>query len=235
MLLPPALCTGNSFLFYQPYLLVWLEQDGFYAQPAIRGGGEYGQKWHEAGSGVNRQNAVDDYIAAAEWLVREGYSSPDKLVLNGGSASAPLAGSVMIQRPDLFGAVVIDQPALDMVRYAEYTIAKFWIQEFGSPEVEKEFEVLYALSPYHNIQSGTCYPPTLVMAGDKDEVTPPFHAYKFVARMQNNRECQQPYLLKIMRGAGHNIGSTPEQELDSRTSELAFLFKVLGITAGDER
>lgn len=218
----------NSFLWYQPHLLVWLEQGGVYAQPSIRGGGEYGKKWHEDGIGLNRQNAVDDYIAGAEWLIEEGYSSPAKLVLNGGSASGPLAGSVMIQRPDLFGATIIDRPALDMVRYSEFTVAKSWVQEFGDPNDKEEFETLYKLSPYHNIEPNVCYPPTLVMAGELDEVTPPFHAYKFVAKLQNTvLECQNPYLLKIIRNTGHNFGATPELVIDSRAAELLFLFKTL--------
>jgi prolyl oligopeptidase len=150
--------------------------------------------------------------------------------VNGGSASGSLAGAVMTQRPELVGAVVIDRPSLDMVRFHKFTASRNWIQEFGSPENEDEFRVLYALSPYHKLESRVCYPPTLIMVGDRDEVTPPLHSYKFVAKLQNLKsKCNNPAMLKIMRNTGHSFGETPETVVDSRLTELLFVFKSLGI------
>ncbi len=217
----------SSFLWFQPHLVVWMEMGGVYAQPGIRGGGEYGEAWHEAGMKLNKQNAIDDYLAAAEWLIANKYASPSKLVANGGSASGALVGAAMLQRPDLFGASIIDRPALDMIRFDKFTGATHWIQEFGSTSNMDEFEALYAYSPYHNIQQGQCYPPTLIMVGDRDEVTVPMHAYKFTAALQATQGCRHAFLLKMMWGAGHNFGATPEQVIDSRTDELAFLVRVL--------
>jgi len=216
-----------SFLFYQPQILVWLEMGGIYAQPSIRGGGEYGEEWHKAGSLTNRQNAIDDYISACEWLIYQGYTDPSKLVANGGSASASLAAAAVIQRPDLFGAAVFDRPSFDMIRYNRFTTSKFWVNEFGSPQDPEEFEALLSWSPYHNIKEGVCYPPMLIMVGDKDEITVPLHSYKFVAALQANKQCKNPVLLKMIWGAGHSYGSTPEQSADSWTDEVTFLAKML--------
>ncbi len=217
----------SSFLWYQPHLMVWMELGGIYAQPSIRGGGEYGEAWHQAGTKRDKQNAIDDYLAAAEWLIANKYASPSKLVANGGSASGSLVGAAIIQCPDLFGASIIDRPALDMIRFDKFTGATHWIQEFGSSTNPEEFKALYAYSPYHNIKPGQCYPPTLIMVGDRDEVTVPLHAYKFTAALQAAQGCEPPVLLKMMWGAGHNFGVTPEQVIDSRTDEMTFLARVL--------
>lgn len=219
-----------SFMWYQPHIVAFLEMGGIFAQPSIRGGGEFGQRWHAAGSGLNAQNSVDDYIAAAEWLISNNYTKAQLLVANGGSASGPTVGAVINQRPDLFGAAVIDRPALDMLRFHEFTAAHHWVKEFGSPEIEDEFHVLRKLSPYHNIDSNKKYPSLLIMAGDKDEVTPPFHSYKYVARMQALQEDRDnPVLLKMMWGAGHNFGATPQTRSDSRTDEISFIMNELGM------
>jgi len=219
-----------SFLWYQPHLLSWLEMGGVYAQPSIRGGGEYGEEWHQDGVGLNRQNAVDDYISASEWLIEQGYVSNKRLVANGGSISSALAGNVLTQRPDLYGAVIIDRPALDMLRYDRFTTASFWVDELGSPKDSLDFEVLYGLSPYHQLDNNAEYPPVLVMIGNKDEVTPPLHAYKFIAALQNVGVAKtNPMLLKMMWDTGHTFGSSPEQVVDSRTDEILFLIKALRI------
>lgn len=216
-------------LWYQEHLLIWLEMGGVYAQPSIRGGGEYGEEWHQAGIRNNRQNAVDDYLYAAQWLIDNKYTTAKKLVANGGSLSSPLGATAFLQRPDLFGALIVDRPALDMVRYTKFTQGSSWTNELGDPEKAEDFDELVKQSPYHQIKPGTCYPPILVMAGDKDQVTPPAHAYKFVAALQANASCNQPVLLKMMWGAGHTFGSTPEQTVDSRTDQIMFLVKYLGL------
>lgn len=217
-----------SFLWYQPHLLLWLEMGGVYAQPSIRGGGEYGEQWHQAGILLNRQNAIDDYNAAAQWLIDSNYSSSDRIVATGGSASASLAAAAFLQKPNLYGAAVFDRVAMDMIRYNRFTNASGWVQEFGHPDNENEFKVLHSYSPYHTIDSATCYPPVLVMQGNLDHVAPPLHAYKFIARMQAKaRHCNNPILLKMMWNVGHSFGNTPEQNIDSRTDEMTFLVKVL--------
>lgn len=211
-----------SFLWYQEHLLLWLEKGGVYAQPSIRGGGEYGEQWHQSGIGKNRQNAVDDYLAAAQWLIDNKYTSSKRLVANGGSLSSPLASMAVIQRPDLFGAFVVDRPAFDMLRYTKFTGGSNWTSELGDPANPAEFESVYQQSPYHQLDSTKCFPPTMIMVGDLDQVTPPAHAYKFTAALQSTNTCN-PILLKMMWGAGHSFGSTREQVIDSRTDELLFL------------
>ncbi len=218
-----------SFLWHQPFVLNWLELGGVYAQPSLRGGGEYGEPWHEAGAKRKKQNVIDDYVAAAEWLVAHGYTSATRLVANGGSASGGLAAAAIIQRPDLFGAAVIDRPVLDLVRFDLFSQASYWLPEFGSPRDADDFRALYAWSPYHNLKAGTCYPPTLVMSGALDQVAVPLHAYKFTAAMQAAQGCPNPVLLKVMWGAGHNFGATPEQSAESWADQTAFLWRALGL------
>jgi prolyl oligopeptidase len=218
-----------SFLWYQPFVLNWLQLGGVYALPGIRGGGEYGEDWHRAGAGRSKQKAIDDYLAAAEWLVANGYSSSSRLVANGGSASGGVAAAAVLQRPELFGAAVIDRPVLDMLRFDRFSQAAYWLPEFGSPRDPEDFAALRAWSPYHNVKKGGCYPPMLVMAGERDQVAVPLHAYKFVAALQAAQGCANPALLQVVRGAGHNFGTTPEQTAETWADETAFLTRVLGI------
>jgi prolyl oligopeptidase len=215
----------NSFLWYQPHVLVWLERGGIYALPRIRGGGEYGESWHQAGIKQNKKNTIDDYIAAAEWLIDNRYTSPDRLIANGGSASAFVAAAAVMKRPDLFGAALIDIPFLDLLRYNQYTGGAQFAPEFGSIENRDEFQFLHSISPYHNVQSGKCYPAMLVRVGELDQVAVPMHGYKFVAAMQEHQKCDRPILLKVMRGAGHNFGTTPEQTVESNVDALVFMFR----------
>lgn len=218
-----------SFVWYQPHLLAWLDMGGLYVQPSIRGGGEYGKAWHDAALRTRKQTAVDDYLAAADHLVKAGYTEPKRLVATGGSLSAPLAAAAIAQRPDLFGAAVIDRPVSDLVRYERFTGAQFWVPEFGSVERADEFVALHRLSPYHEALRGTCMPPTLVMAGEFDQTAPPLHAFKLVAARQGAASCPAPTFLKLMRGAGHDFGKTPQQVADSYASELGFLTRALGL------
>lgn len=216
-----------SFIWYQPHVLAWLEMGGVYAQPAIRGGGEYGKSWHEAALRAKKQTAVDDYLAAADWLVRERYTSTDRLVATGGSLSAPLAAAALAQRPSQFGAAVIDRPVSDLVRYERFTGAAFWTPEFGSVANPQDFAFLHRFSPYHEALKGTCLPPTIVMVGERDQTAPPLHGYKLVAARQAAASCDAPVLLKLMRGAAHDFGKTPGQQADSFAAELTFLAQIL--------
>jgi len=215
--------------WYQPNMLTWLDMGGIYAMPGIRGGGEYGEDWEKAGVLLNRQNAIDDYIAATQYLINEKYTSAELMVANGWSASGSLAAAAVMQRPDLFGAAMIGIPSLDLLRYQHFTPFKGWTSGYGSSDNENEFNVLYSYSPYHNINRNTCYPPILITVGEKDQVVPPQHAYKFVARMQYNQPCSNPVLMKIVRGGGHGFGTSPEQIREVQSQELAFLVKVLNL------
>jgi prolyl oligopeptidase len=164
-------------------------------------------------------------------LIAQKYTNSKILVANGGSASGAIAAAAITQQPALFGAAVIDRPILDLVRFDRFTAGPYWKPEFGAPSDAAEFKVLYSYSPYHRLRVGVCYPPTLVMIGDKDQVADPSHAYKFTARLQSAQGCDRPVLLKVMWGAGHNFGSTPKQVVDSWTDAMAFLVKELKLKA----
>lgn len=216
--------------WYQPHMLTWLDMGGIYVLPGIRGGGEFGEAWKEAGIRTNRQQAINDYIAAAEYLVDNGYSQAGKIVANGWSASGSLAAAAVLQRPALFGAGMIGIPSLDLLRYTQYTPFKGWTRGFGSPDVKEEFLNLYKWSPYHNIKVHSSYPPMMITAGEKDQTTPPQHAYKFVAAMQQHQQLEEaPTLLKIVWGGGHGFGVTNEQRQMTYAQELYFLAKVLSL------
>src|SRR5262245_17782301 len=219
-----------SFPWFQPHRLAWLEIGGVYAQPSLRGGGEYGETWHQAGIKQNKQNTIDDFLAAAEWLIANKYASAKKLVATGGSLSGPLAAAAIQQRPDLFGASTIAIPVLDLLRFDQFTGGAYWRSELGSPSDPVEFKTLLASSPYHNVKRGQCYPPTLVMAGEWHQPAVPTHDWKFTAAMQAAQGCDNAVLLKTMKGAGHNYGGTAEQTVDSYTDELTFLARSLRLS-----
>jgi prolyl oligopeptidase len=214
-------------------MAVWLENGGVWAVPNLRGGGEYGEEWHLAGSRTEKQNAIDDYLAAAEWLIANRWTSPELLVANGSSAGGAVVGAALVQRPDLFGAALLDYPVLDMLRYDRFTAAHRWRSEYGTVEDRAEFGALVAYSPVHNVEPGTCYPPTMVAPGERDEVSPPLHAYKFVAALQDAQACEAPVLLRMSWGAGHSSGATLEDSIDTWADQLAFLYKVLPVTSVD--
>ncbi|HEX2100405.1 MAG TPA: prolyl oligopeptidase family serine peptidase, partial [Candidatus Synoicihabitans sp.] len=217
--------------WYQPHVLAWLEMGGVYAMVNTRGGGEYGEPWRLAGIGRQRQNAIDDYLGAAQHLISGRYTSAKYLVANGGSASAPLAAAAIVQRPELFGASLIDIPILDLVRFARFTGGSRWIPEFGSPDDPDDLAALRRYSPYHNLER-RCYPATLVTAGENDELAVPSHAYKFVARMQKAQTCDAPVLLNVSRGAGHSVGKNAKDSADAYARQLAFVWRA---TAPPER
>ena len=229
----PALMYGYgmhkwvSFLFYQPHILHWMEMGGVYAMPAIRGGGEYGTNWHQAGIKLNRQNAIDDFVAAGQWLVDNGYSSRAKLAANGSSASGPLAGIVALRHGDLFAASTVDYPVTDMVRAPLFGNGALMIEEYGSLEVEAEACAILDQSPYHMAQQRGCRMPTLVMVGELDRVILPFHGLKLAGAMQEAQTCDKPILFRMMPETGHNYGGTPELAATNSAIQLMFLKRVL--------
>ncbi len=214
---------------WQQYMIPWLQNGGIYAVVHVRGGGEYGPEWHEAGIRQNRETWIADYVAAAEFLVQKGYTAPRQLVVNGGSASGMLPAIVANRHPELIGAVMIDYPFLDMVRMKEFGAGTSYIPEYGDPEIKDDFDVLVGYSPYHRIEPGRCYPPMLVQAGSEDETSTPMHAYKYVAALQAAQSCDNPVLLQITWGAGHSAGATAEQRARTHAEQLALLMQWVGL------
>jgi prolyl oligopeptidase len=211
---------------------VWLEHGGVYAVPNLRGGGEYGEAWHRAGMGKNKQNVFDDFAAAAQHLVALGYTRPAKLAIYGGSNGGLLVGAAMTQHPELFGAVVCGVPLLDMVRYHLFGSGKTWIAEYGSAEVADEFATLYAYSPYHHVKPGVKYPPLLMMAADSDDRVDPLHARKFTAMVQWAVQGSSPALFRVEEHAGHGGGDMVKKRVASSADIVAFLLDQLRADAG---
>ena len=214
------------------YVRSWasfINRGGVYADAGIRGGDEYGESWHEAAKFGNKQTSFDDFIAAAEWLVRERYTTRDRLMIGGGSNGGLLVGAVLTQRPDLFAAAVCQVPLLDMVRFHKFLIARYWIAEYGDPDRAEDFAYLLRYSPYHNIRQGVNLPPTLVSAGEYDSRVDPMHAKKFVAAVQNHLGQIDPFLLYMDFDSGHGYGKAKEQVIRDREYELRFIFSRLGM------
>jgi prolyl oligopeptidase len=214
--------------FFSVSTLVWMEMGGVYAQPCIRGGGEYGESWHMAGTKLKKQNVFDDFIAAAEWLVANLYTSPRRLSIGGASNGGLLVGAVMTQRPKLFGAAVPEVAVMDMLRFHKFTIGWAWMSDYGSSDDPAEFEALHAYSPLHNIEPGTEYPATLVMTGDHDDRVVPAHSFKFVAALQAAQGSAAPILIRIETKAGHGAGKPTTKLIDEAADRWAFLVRVLG-------
>lgn len=209
--------------------LVWMELGGVYAQANLRGGGEYGRAWHMAGTKLEKQNVFDDFIAAAEWLIQNGYTKPRRLAIGGGSNGGLLVGAAMTQRPDLFAACVPAVGVLDMLRFHKFTIGWAWASDYGSPENPEEFASLLAYSPYHNVRSGTAYPATLIMTGDHDDRVFPAHSFKFAAALQSAQAGPAPVLLRVETEAGHGGGTPTTKRLDQAADRLAFLVDALDV------
>ena len=211
--------------------LVWMEMGGVFAMPNLRGGGEYGIAWHEAGIKAKKQNAFDDFIAAAEWLVENKYTSREKLAIQGGSNGGLLVGACMTQRPELFGAVLPAVGVLDMLRFHKFTIGWAWKSDYGSAENADDFRTLLAYSPLHRLKPGVRYPATLITTGDHDDRVVPAHSFKFAARLQ---ECQAPdgppVLIRIETKAGHGSGKPMTKIIDEKADQLSFLVRVFGMT-----
>lgn len=211
-------------------LLAWLEQGGVVAVPNLRGGGEYGEGWHQAGMLAHKQSSFDDFIAAAEYLVREGYTRPERLAVAGGSNGGLLMGAVLTQRPELFRAVVIQVPLLDMLRYHRFLIARLWIPEYGSAEDPEQFRWLRAYSPYHHVVPGTSYPAVLLATAESDSRVDPLHARKMTARLQAATASDRPVLLRLETQAGHGAGKPVSKVLDELVDTWSFVAAELGIT-----
>ena len=211
---------------FDPGNIPWLDAGGIFAVANLRGGGEYGEEWHRAGMLEKKQNVFDDFIGAAEYLIREGYTTPDRLAIEGGSNGGLLVAAVMLQRPDLFGAVICRVPVADMLRYHLFTVGRFWIPEYGSADDPSQFPYLLRYSPYHTIQRGVGYPPALVMTADTDDRVSPGMAKKFAARLQAEAD-GGPFLIRIETKAGHGLGKPVAKLIDEDADILAFLDKYL--------
>ncbi len=209
--------------------LVWMEYGGILAVPNLRGGGEYGEEWHQAGTKLNKQNVFDDFIAAAEWLIANQYTCREKLAIGGGSNGGLLVAACLTQRPDLFAAVLPAVGVLDMLRFHKFTIGWAWCSDYGSPENPEEFKALYAYSPLHNLKPGTHYPATLITTADHDDRVVPAHSFKFAAALQAAHAGEAPVLIRIETKAGHGAGKPTTKIIEEVADKWAFLFRVLGM------
>ena len=210
--------------------VAWLEQGGIWAQPNLRGGGEYGEKWHEAGTKMNKQNVFDDFIAAAEYLIKEKYTSSDYLAIFGGSNGGLLVGATMAQRPDLMKVAIPAVGVMDMLRYHTFTAGAGWSADYGTADDSKEmFEYLKAYSPVHALKRGTEYPATLITTADHDDRVVPAHSFKFAAVLQESQAGNAPTLIRIQTKAGHGSVSTTQQ-IELQTDMYAFTWENMGIT-----
>jgi prolyl oligopeptidase len=231
----PALLTGyggfNISLTpaFDPANFALIDHGGIYAVANLRGGGEYGEAWHEAGMFERKQNVFDDFIAASEWLTASGWSTPKKIAIEGGSNGGLLTGAVMVQRPDLFGAVVCRVPVADMLRYHLFTIGRFWISEYGSADDPAHFAFLHRYSPLHNVKDGVAYPPILITTADTDDRVSPGMAKKFAARLQAAGSGASPVLIRVETKAGHGAGKPVSKMIEEDADIFAFLFKYLGV------
>jgi len=210
-------------------MLVWLEMGGVYAVPNLRGGGEYGEEWHQGGMHEKKQNVFDDFIAAAEYLIAQRYTSPAKLAIAGGSNGGLLVGAAMTQRPELFGAALPAVGVMDMLRFHKFTIGWAWVTDYGSADSAAQFPYLYKYSPLHNIRAGTRYPATLVTTADHDDRVVPGHSFKFTATLQAAQAGPQPVLIEIETKAGHGAGKPTSKLIEEQGDRMAFLVKNLGM------
>jgi len=203
--------------------VVWLEMGGIYAQPNLRGGGEYGEDWHLAGTKGKKQNVFDDFIAAAEWLIANKYTSTPKLAIRGGSNGGLLIGACVTQRPDLYGATLPEVGVMDMLRFHKFTIGWAWTSDYGSSDNAEDFKWLYAYSPLHNLKPGTKYPPTLILTSDHDDRVVPGHSFKFAATMQADQAGPAPVLIRVQTKAGHGAGKPISKIIDETADKWAFV------------
>ncbi len=217
---------------FSPTVFAWLEMGGVYAVANLRGGGEYGEAWHEAGTKLKKQNVFDDFIAAAEFLVRDGWTKPARLAISGRSNGGLLVGAVMLQRPDLFAAALPGVGVLDMLRYHTASAnARQWSSDYGLSENAEEFRALSAYSPVHNVKPGVCYPATLVTTADRDDRVVPWHSYKFAAELQRAQGCATPVLLRVETRAGHGAGKPTWMQIEDFADQWAFAAQAIGLGA----
>ena len=209
--------------------MAWLDAGGAFALANIRGGGEYGKEWHDAGRGANKQNVFDDFIAAGEYLIAQGITAKGGLVVQGGSNGGLLVGAVVNQRPDLFAAANPQVGVMDMLRFDRFTAGRYWVDDYGHPDREADFKVLRAYSPYHNIRSGTAYPAILVTTADTDDRVVPGHSFKYAAALQAAALGDKPHLIRIEARAGHGSGKPTDKAIDESADILAFLAEWSGL------
>lgn len=211
--------------------LAWMEMGGVYAVPNLRGGGEYGEEWHQAGTKLLKQNVFDDFIAAAEWLINNHYTEPKRLAIQGGSNGGLLVGACMTQRPELYGVCLPAVGVMDMLRFQKFTIGWAWTSDYGSSDQPDQFKALFAYSPYHNLRPGVYYPATLVTTADHDDRVVPAHSFKFAARLQEYQSGPAPTLIRIETKAGHGAGKPTSKTIEETADILAFAAANLGIPA----
>ena len=209
---------------FSPARAGWIDSGGIYAVATLRGGGEYGREWHEAGMRLNKQNVFNDFIAAAEHLIDQGYTSKKRLAVSGRSNGGLLVGAAITQRPDLFGAALPAVGVMDMLRYHKFTIGWAWVTEYGSSDEEDQIDNLLSYSPLHNLKSGTCYPATLVTTADRDDRVVPGHSFKFAAALQAAQSCDRPTLIRIETRAGHGAGTPVSKSIEEYADLWAFLY-----------
>jgi prolyl oligopeptidase len=216
--------------YFRPSVFVWLDRGGVLAEPNLRGGGEYGEEWHQAGMLEKKQNVFDDFIAAAEWLIANHYTAASRLAIEGGSNGGLLVSACEVQRPDLFGAVICRVPVADMLRYDKLTVGRFWIPEYGTADDPTQFAFLYKYSPLHNVKDGVAYPATLITTADHDDRVAPGLAKKFAARMQAATGGVAPILIRIETKAGHGGGKPTSKRIEEEADVWSFLFAQLDVT-----
>ena len=219
--LQPAFSSVNA---------AWLEQGGVYAVPNLRGGGEYGKAWHDAGTKLQKQNVFDDFIAAAEYLIEQNYTSADYLAIRGGSNGGLLVGATMLQRPDLFKVALPAVGVLDMLRYHTFTAGAGWAYDYGTSEDSKEmFDYLMTYSPVQNVRGGVNYPATLITTGDHDDRVVPAHSFKFAAQLQDKNTGPNPMLIRIETNAGHGAGTPISKTIEQYADIFGFTLYNMGI------
>ncbi len=207
--------------------VAWMEMGGVYAVANLRGGGEYGEEWHKAGTKLKKQNVFDDFISAGEWLIKNGYTKSEKLAIQGGSNGGLLVGACMTQRPDLFGACLPAVGVMDMLRFHKFTAGRFWVDDYGSADHAEEFKALLGYSPYHALKPDTKYPATLITTADTDDRVVPGHSFKFAARLQECQTGSAPVLIRIETRAGHGAGKPTAKVIEEAADQMAFLVKSL--------
>jgi prolyl oligopeptidase len=211
--------------------LLWLEQGGIYAQANLRGGGEFGEKWHEAGTKLNKQNVFNDFIAAAEYLIANKYTSSDYLAISGRSNGGLLVGATMTQRPDLMKVAFPGVGVMDMLRYHKFTIGYYWADDYGTSDDSIQFNNLIKYSPVHVLKDGECYPSTLVVTADHDDRVFPAHSFKFAARLQAAQGCNKPVLIRIDKNAGHGAGKPTSMIIQDKVDMWAYALYEMGLEA----
>jgi prolyl oligopeptidase len=216
---------------FQPRWLTWVDMGGVLAVANLRGGGEYGKAWHDAGRLANKQNVFDDFIAAAEYLIEEGVTSRQRLAIEGRSNGGLLVGAVLNQRPDLFAAALPTVGVMDMLRFDRFTAGRYWVDDYGYPSKEADFRYLYAYSPYHNIRSGRDYPPLLVTTADTDDRVVPGHSFKYIAALQHANPAGDPHLIRIETRAGHGSGKPTDKQIEEYSDMYAFVAHHTGLQA----